>query len=898
MCYRTKVLVLITKNHKIIKYSTNLKSCHYIDYKQLVQAGTARANRSNTPQSKVKYRMSTSTSFNGYTQSGSGTQISVTQQAPLGTSTSGSAVESIPEDPSSRDGSSNVRRDDTTVFVDDSNIIQRDPSQIAHIDSSILEVQDSDNNTQNIISFLEKPIILATGNFNITDSFSFLNSYSMPYAAFAATQAPIWLNKLSGVYGIRMDMRFRLVVNANRFQQGRYILGWVPLASPVKTTSALKEIAFNNAHMATLVQRTTVPHVELDLCNDTAAELVVPFVSTKSFYNMNSFFSANNENILGFVNLYPYSPMTSPAGSTVAGYTLYVSFENVRLFGAVSPQAGLSTKEVSNKQNGPVSSAALAISRGFKEFSHIPLLSSYATPISWIADRVASVASIFGWSKPTSGDSLSKVVLLQAGAHNTVDGDSDARPMSFLSKPGVVKMDGLSGTNYDEMDFSYIVRKPSWISTTSWTTLQTSGTILTTINVSPYQQLTIGSAVHFQPVAFVASFFQVWRGSLRFRLKFVRTEFHSGRIQIAFFPGDLYTAAANIDNAAYVHRMIVDIRETPECDFVVPYISQRSWSSLATGVIQISVTDPLVAPATVTSSISIIAEICGGEDFEVAMPKSNNYTPTTFVPQSGINTLTEMNIGNSVIKSNPILNSSLTIGDKVSNFRSYLKRFHPIYANSMVVATGLLLNGNIGFIYPDVIFGVNATPPATYIRADPVSTIASCYALWRGGVRVRNVIGTGAMVAANVAGPLNMKTYTLPSVNTGTLNVSVGSGTNTIEVPTNSHQHIQNLRNNSIVTVEVPQYSVTYARSVCDATNYQGAGNTYGSAVGVDGSLSQQILYFGVPVNCIVGITATQGQQIHNMYRALADDADFGCFISVPAMKDTSAGVGFISTFA
>nr|QDH87968.1 MAG: hypothetical protein H2Rhizo3345_000002 [Picornavirales sp.] len=167
-----------------------------------------------------------------------------------------------------------MHKDDTTVFVDDKNIVQRDPTHIAHINDSVLRTVDSDNNHQSIQTFLSKPIVLVAGNFSTTDTYSFLNSYPMPYSAFQAPQGIMWLNKLSGIYGIRMDMRFRLVVNANRFQQGRYMMGWVPLASPLKSTSNLKELAFNNMHMATLTQRTQVPHVELDLCNDTAAELV------------------------------------------------------------------------------------------------------------------------------------------------------------------------------------------------------------------------------------------------------------------------------------------------------------------------------------------------------------------------------------------------------------------------------------------------------------------------------------------------------------------------------------------------------------------------------------------------------------------------------------------------
>jgi len=147
----------------------------------------------------------------------------------------------------------------------------------------------------------------------------------MPLAAFNSTQGQLWKNKLTGFYGIRMDMRFRIVINANRFQQGRYIIGWVPLAGISPTTSNFKAVFVNNMHMATLVQRTTVPHVEFDLATETSAELLIPFVSTQNFWPLNSAISGNDVSSLGYLSLYPYSPLVSPAGSTVASYTLYVS---------------------------------------------------------------------------------------------------------------------------------------------------------------------------------------------------------------------------------------------------------------------------------------------------------------------------------------------------------------------------------------------------------------------------------------------------------------------------------------------------------------------------------------------------------------------------------------------
>jgi hypothetical protein len=547
-----------------------------------------------------------------------------------------SATNVVPDSPSVHGVSGLATTNATTDFVDDAQVTKRDESANASRNELLNSINDTQMTTQSLMDFLSKPIVLRSGNFSTTDTYSFLDSISMPYTALTNTQGSMYLNKLRGYYGIAMDMRFRLVINANRFQQGRYCVGWVPLCSPAATTSQLKNLLFNNMHMASLIQRTTVPHVEIDLATGTSAELLVPFTTTANFYSITEALSGSDVHPLGFINLYPYSPLVSPAGSTVASYTLYVSFENIRLFGAASPQSGISDREVSNKNNGPVSSVAMAMSRGFREFAQIPLLSSYAKSISWVMGRTANVASMFGFDKPIQGDSITKMMILNAPSHSNTDGDSDVRSLSLYQKPGTVQVDGLFGTDYDEMDFSYIVRKYAWFQTASWTTSSPVGNLFS-LDVRPSVGIaSIGGALHFTPLCFVTDMFQNWRGSIRFKFKIVKTEFHSGRLSFAFYPTD--DVASYVADPYYVNRVIVDIRDTTEVELIVPYISRTPWQYIGDriGVVAIDVVDPLVAPSTVSSTVTLLCEVAGGDDFEVAIPTNFDYNITTITPHSGM----------------------------------------------------------------------------------------------------------------------------------------------------------------------------------------------------------------------------------------------------------------------
>lgn len=738
------------------------------------------------------------------------------------------------------------------------------------------------------MEFLTKPILLTNGVFSVTDNYSFLQSISLPFSAFSTTQGTLWKEKLKGYFGMRMDMRLRIVVNANKFQQGRYILGWVPIASGVKSSSQLKHLLTNNLHMATLVQRTTVPHIEIDLCKNTTAEMLIPFVSPHNFYPLNSLLGTPSDvATLGYLNIYPYSPLVSPTGSTTASYTVYITFENIQLFGAASAQSGLFDRELTSKMNGPVSGVAMSISKGFNEFANIPLLSSYALPISWISDRIAKTACMFGFSKPSQGDSSTKVTLINSTNQTTVDGDSDCRSLALINKPAVSLTDGIGGTSFDEMDFSYVARKYSWFRTLSWSINDTVGT-LTSIDVAPSTGVYETSSVyHHAPVAFISRMFHYWRGSVKFRFKLVKTDFHSGRLAFCFYPTDEISLTGN---AAYVNRTIVDIRESSELEFVIPYISRKPWTLLGQkiGVFTIEVVDLLVAPASVSNSITILSEIAGGDDIEFAVPSRMDLSIRPIVPQSGLvndDRLVRTTIGSSSVTANPIALSSTCIGEKISSFRSLLKRFIPLRLSDVGGETTIDFNGREAILKPDAILATDVVPTGTYIYSDMFSLIASCYALVGGGVRVRDIIDIGLSTAEANSTNTNLFCYMEP--NTGGTNTltpvtsisSITGSSNTVPC------FYQNILQNNCITAEVPQYTTTFTRSKSDIITYQGASNIlYGYNNSSESSCSHMDLSFVLPYSFSSSISSVDGYNVHNLFRSASDDCNFSCFISVPPL--------------
>lgn len=713
----------------------------------------------------------------------------------------------------------------------------------------------------------------------------------MPFGALTSTNGLIWKNKLLGFFGIRMDMRFRLVANANKFQQGRYIIGWTPTGSPAINTSNLKALKFVQAHNATLMQRTTVHHAELDLATQSVAELLVPYSSNRAYYPLSCLSDGIDHYGLGYLSIYPYSPLLAPTGSTTCGYTLYVSFENVSFYGAASPQGmgkkkhhqGLSAREVSNKQNGPISGIAGAISRGFNEFSSIPMIGEFATGVSWISDRIASTASIFGFSKPTAGDCVPKMHIVNAPSHSTVDGDSNSRALSYLNQPGVVPIKGLAGTEYDEMDFSFIKSRYAWFRTFTWTTSSVSGATLSTFlnfpglgdNIVSFQNF---NNHNYTPVAFLARNFELWRGSLKFRFKIVKTEFHSGRLQFAFYPGS--TGATLIGSESYVNRVIIDIREHSEVELTIPYMALNPWSlaSENTGSLIITVVDELVAPASVAAQVSVLCEMCGGDDFEVAVPVQFTATPTVLVPQgmdkvSVAENIYSATIGNAKVDMDAHIMTSIAIGDKVSSARALLKRFEP-WMRSPTSTT--VYNGNVRIVQDVVHYHIadDLAVLARGILADKLSLWASCYLYMSGGIRIRDVLNFGM-----IANDKSMHSSVVGMLTgTGSANGSMFSSTGVLFKE--SHMVLQDCYNNNEVTFEIPQYTATFARNIVDVTLFQSSTNPVSDQYATGSRHQLTIL---PPAN--LNVTPVTGQNLHKIYRAGADDFQLSGFISIPPMR-------------
>lgn len=783
----------------------------------------------------------------------------------------------------------------TSHATNDAEVVKGSMSEYKKLDAGILNSSRS-GVYQSIITFLAKPQIVKFGNLASTDTTA-TPVYEAIIPQSLLLGQPIWANKLSGILAFRGDLVITVQVNANRFQQGRYILAWIPSGG---AGASVAEIGtFNTTRRFTLTQLTQLPHVEFDLNCDTEATLTIPHVTAQGYASIDPNVSpypvfGNN----GTVALVPYSALVAGSGSTTASYSIFAHFENVDLAMPVNPNSVRSKIKVKRRVSqqeteqdsqsiGPIQGTLMKVTQAANLLTAVPYLSMVATPVSWASSIASQVAGVFGWSKPHNSGVDSKMVRYISYRYTNSDTADNSVKLGYKDSNELELMPGFAGSDLDEMAISYLASIPSNFDVVSWTTSNAEDAVLKKITLSPrdfYRTTTIGAVDYtsLTPIAYLATFFGEYRGSIKLTFKIAKTEFHTGRLLMTFWPVENKSNASppdpSVATSAYTHREIIDIRYGNEFSFVVPYISFSSYRSTYTddrmyGYVSLRVLNPLIAPSTVSSSVSIMMEVSAAEDFEVARPIDPAWTPvTTFNAQSGKNVcqIVTANMGNSTIYKDDAP-SRFCIGERVLSLASVAKKFSrvmsPVSLGSYLSFINFLPYG----VPMDEVSTGSRTPSG--FAPDNFARIAAPYALYRGSVRWK-------MISLD-ASPETCVVGSMVTLNNSGYTTFLGSSTSNLvglsrDVSPNQASQAFRIQANGGAEVEFPYYNRYPSTAVYDmlvnATSSNQNYDTNTTLPRYGGCFSTQYTASNLP----------DAQPL--IMRAMGEDAHFGLFVSIPAV--------------
>jgi hypothetical protein len=759
----------------------------------------------------------------------------------------------------------------TTTFSSASTAVPYDRHSSIIDPQNDVDVEANDINT--IPDFLAKPVQVASGTFSAANTWNAQLFGASIFSLFDAQT--IWKNKYQGYLNVRGDVKFRLVVNPTPFQAGLLRLSYYPSADKMPMSVA--------AHRLDRVTKSQAPGTYLDLA-DNFCEVTVPYVTPTTFMQRDRVGTSDHCD-WGSVYIDVFEIYRTGTGPAQINWTLWMSVESFETSGMIQPQAGDAKRRgrtidsEANDGRGPVAKIMSSGVTLANNLSTIPTLAPIARPASWVLDALRGCAEALGWSKPTIGTGPSPVTRNVHTYNINSDGNDNCLPLSIRTDNKISAITDASPGDLDEMSFNFIKSRWSYLQDFGWSSSSVTGDLLASVFVCPATfrtTQTIGgnTVITTPPCAAMSEMYETYRGSFQVKMRLVKTGFHTGTLAFTWTPGQ-QASTPSYSNTSYMYRQIIDLQEGNNFIFDLPCLVAQDFLPVnsPTGIFTVHVVNPLLAPATVASTIDVMFEVRGGEDLQYAVPKSVSAVP--FVPQGGDSVdatgdATALAMSSQTHGRAGVHHAMIAIGEIQLSVNDILKTHYNLrFATATGPSQG---SGNpfsvaAGQTYAARYNGVTTTVPE--LGGDLYSFISSWFAFHRGSERFRVMCRDNGTTNVNYRA-----TLVTPVEQVGASPFIWWQGApatfswsqtlaNITGMFPRSHRFTQIPQDNGGLALQVPYYN-----------QYRYSVNELVTAPGARSAAFSNRIAFGCNVPNSIGAVLT---------RAVGDDFQFSYFIGIPA---------------
>jgi len=483
-------------------------------------------------------------------------------------------------------------------------------------------------------SFFERPVKIADLTVIIGSDPQNGEIYSADFPEKLFTFLWPMYKKVEGFLGFRGTLKVKLVVNANPFTQGWLIMTYMPLGSEAGNLTKMRHRSIANT-----VQ---LPHVKLDLSCETEAVLTIPYYSCLPYYNI-----VTGEGRHAHVSLRVYAPSDTGAGAVITDYyaQVFAWYEDVEIVtptigavylpdippGLVQGDPIVAPIEVPEAaegfvSQGPSDAEAAAqkpstvlknISMATSMMSRIPIVSSIARPTSWATSFLSGAASAFGYSNPIEPAPVTKTVRISNYGNLNADMPRHSQQMGLSASNTLRLLPKSSPRGQEEMSFEFISSVPGYLGNFEMAPDDTVNGAKYVLELLPtafrYSQV-IGTRTHhtFVPWSYLCyNFFTYWKATVHLTLHIVKTQYHSGRLSVEYYPGVTNAdVSAVTDPWNWSSRTVVDLRECNKVELSFPMapgftMADRDRSA---GTIIIRTLNPVTSPPTAFDKVYVHVE--------------------------------------------------------------------------------------------------------------------------------------------------------------------------------------------------------------------------------------------------------------------------------------------------
>lgn len=652
------------------------------------------------------------------------------------------------------------------------------------------------------------------------------------------------------------DLCLRIAITGTPFHYGKALISYQAYAPQNENIDAhLANIAIAGGFRPLFLNYLSQAHGTsvIDFRGNRPVDIRCPFISPKGahrLFNTSAAALASATSLVDFLDagdLFIYSinqPKAVSADATNIYLQIYAWMENVQLGPPSATQMVIATESGDERKTGPIQRICTTAATVSSALSVIPAIGSLAKASTIAFTGLAGVASWFGWSKPNLLDEPNFVKNRPyANAAQTIGVDTvDKLTLDPLQELSVDPR--ICGTTEDELSIPFLTNVSSLLTTFEWAIGDaTLATALWRCKVNPAlcSRYSDGTHEFLQPTAlcFASLPFAFWRGTIKFRLEIVCSQFHRGKLAIGWEPNVLQ--APLFDTKYFLNKnyvKIIDIQETQDVEFCVNYASPYVWLGLeepipytmdgalfdslgqkiANGFLYVVPFTELQSPLGIPIEINVYVS---GEDIQFNRYDPSRLPLTRRVLTESASEASEPEIMYTCLELNPSSSSpystaDVCFGEQPVSFRSLLKRYTTCDAGKVAVTA--VAHDSIAYkrpIFPSY-SPVYSTAGTTVSYSTLFRTIQPAYVGMKGGMRRRIRVwvngDTNDLLAASYVGlnPAEASYVTTVSgVTYGTQYLTAGLGTNTYIPHTNGG-----------IEVEIPYYSPNLFHLAFNQTGY------------------------------------------------------------------------------
>ncbi len=403
------------------------------------------------------------------------------------------------------------------------------------------------------------------------------------------------------------DLEVKIQVNSNKFQIGQLQVSW--LYVPDFDSQISSRLNIHNLSQAN--------HVLVNASSSNEASLTIPFKYYLPYLHTKPRGDMPRPLVLGKMFIYVLNPLVvSTGGSDSAAVTVFIRAFN-------------------NEFTGMISGALDSIEN----------LRLYEPEMDAMTDVIGGLVSTFiDRNRDNPPNVRPPPMLVPTASHSWAVGTGLGEPLHPMRLDGRGQVPHPPGIDVnDEMLLRSITSKFGLLRTIEWTKEMAVRTVIFDCDAAPlmnrddyYRDGNTDNNSLFTyrvpPVGVVSSMFMSWRGTLEFKFDVIATQFHTGRLLLAYIPGARRDQTITFDHLRASSNMVFNLQESQQFSYIIPYIANKPmWprayagdydlqDAIAPSRLYMAVLNKLIPMQSVTDKIYINVYVRGGPDFELLVP--------------------------------------------------------------------------------------------------------------------------------------------------------------------------------------------------------------------------------------------------------------------------------------